>query len=633
MKRKLAILLISLLALIALMPLMKTDSLAAVSATGISLPAEKPVILGKTLQLTATLTPSNATSKVTWKSWDTSILQVDANGLVKGLKTGAAYVTASANGKSAKCLIRVVEKTGLVLKNGKYYYYSPVNGALLKGFRILSGKRYYFDPTTGAMRTGLIKVPSNGYTYHFLSAGDVSKGLTKVGGKTYYFDTNGVMKTGFQTVGGKRYFFDPATGEMQSGLIKTNYGYTYFFLPDGDVFKGGMKQIDGKYYYFSPSSGVMQTGLVNVSLSSGTYTYCFLPEGGVATGIYTYNGKTYYFGTNGAMQKPGMITIDGKKYYFDKVTGVQKTGMVSVGTTSGPCTYYFLAGGDVLKGFRTLSGKLYYFHPDTGVLQKSPSFRKIDGKFYYLDAATGEVITGVRDVDTGHAYFFDPTTPNGFRYGLQEYGGATYLIDNATAYVLNHFQTVDGKLYYFDETTYQMQTDTSWSYGGLNFQAGSDGTVTPSLPSAASDRSRILYWALTHLGLPYNVSTGYVCSTFAAGAYDYAGYTFFNGRSSCNQAKYALTNGTVYSSPEELTPGDVIFWNKESGSCDAKGPGGTCSYIFTHGGTQYHVHHIAIYLGNNQVIEAYESKNTTLVQNIAPGNDNYYIAACVSMLP
>ena len=70
--------------------------------------AEAEVEVGKGINLTATVAPSNATDKtVAWESSDPSIATVE-NGTVKGLKEGAVTITASANGKTAQCTVTVV---------------------------------------------------------------------------------------------------------------------------------------------------------------------------------------------------------------------------------------------------------------------------------------------------------------------------------------------------------------------------------------------------------------------------------------------------------------------------------------------------------------------------------------------
>lgn len=61
-----------------------------------------------TAQLTATVSPSNATDKsVMWSSDNTAVATVDSKGLVTAKSAGSAKITASAGGKSDVCLVTV----------------------------------------------------------------------------------------------------------------------------------------------------------------------------------------------------------------------------------------------------------------------------------------------------------------------------------------------------------------------------------------------------------------------------------------------------------------------------------------------------------------------------------------------
>ena len=66
------------------------------------------MIIGETVQLTAIITPSNATEKsITWSSSKLSVATISSSGLVTAIAEGQSTVTASAGGKSATCTVIV----------------------------------------------------------------------------------------------------------------------------------------------------------------------------------------------------------------------------------------------------------------------------------------------------------------------------------------------------------------------------------------------------------------------------------------------------------------------------------------------------------------------------------------------
>ena len=90
----------------------------AVSVTGISIvPSTVNLFEGKTSQLTATISPSNATNQnVTWSSSKTSVATVSSTGLVTAKSEGTAIITAKTadGGYTATCSVTVMKKTVFV---------------------------------------------------------------------------------------------------------------------------------------------------------------------------------------------------------------------------------------------------------------------------------------------------------------------------------------------------------------------------------------------------------------------------------------------------------------------------------------------------------------------------------------
>ena len=79
----------------------------AVSSVTISQPSAE-MIIGETLTLTATVSPSNATEQeITWASSQKSVATVDKNGKVDAIAIGETIITATVGGKTAVCQVTV----------------------------------------------------------------------------------------------------------------------------------------------------------------------------------------------------------------------------------------------------------------------------------------------------------------------------------------------------------------------------------------------------------------------------------------------------------------------------------------------------------------------------------------------
>ncbi|KFJ06033.1 alpha-amylase [Bifidobacterium thermophilum] len=116
-----------------------TDPGAKVDVQSVSISGAGTVAAGKTIQLTATVSPSNATNKtVTWASLDPSVATVSSTGVVTGVKAGTTTILATAGGVSD---LKSITVTGAsVAKRPMDVWYKPASSvsAVRVWYRLLS---------------------------------------------------------------------------------------------------------------------------------------------------------------------------------------------------------------------------------------------------------------------------------------------------------------------------------------------------------------------------------------------------------------------------------------------------------------------------------------------------------------
>lgn len=116
-------------------------TVTAPQPTDVSIPKTATVNAGETITLTATLTPANAVTTLTWQTDDPAIATVDANGNVTGLSEGLAIIMVStANGLTSNaCKLTVNPPSGIEDLNADSYTNSRVFS--LSGQRLAAPKK------------------------------------------------------------------------------------------------------------------------------------------------------------------------------------------------------------------------------------------------------------------------------------------------------------------------------------------------------------------------------------------------------------------------------------------------------------------------------------------------------------
>jgi hypothetical protein len=124
------------------------------TAPAVSLTIDKnnlSIVCGNSATLKATLKGSS--SKISWKSSDSKVATVDANGKISAKMAGEVTVTATAAGKTAKCVVKVLYKD---VTNMSDFWYAPTNYLTAKGVVKGYANQTEFRPANDCTRAQMI---------------------------------------------------------------------------------------------------------------------------------------------------------------------------------------------------------------------------------------------------------------------------------------------------------------------------------------------------------------------------------------------------------------------------------------------------------------------------------------------
>ena len=436
-----------------------------------------------------------------------------------------------------------------------WYYATPNSndGRLLTGWRFIGGSWYWMDPATAKMLTGWLDFQDGSY-YLSGSGAMLSSSLLDANGSKYWLDGSGLCVSGWADTSSGRFYFDPSAAGSEA--VGTRHPA-----------KLGRVEIDGKTYQIDANSGLLRNtwvgnedGSQNWAESDGSLSaltlrdgVLTLSDGSLASGWLDLGGSRFYADAEGRLCS-GWASIDGQRYYFDPTTYAMKTGWLA----DEESWYWLRRDGAMATGWVNIPGDAWYYLNADGAM-KTGWFEE-GGKHYYLDPS-GRMATGVRYIDGVRRVFW--TNGECDKIGWQ----------NAPQY----------------------PQVSSWNVTLPRYSSGKFAYATPSRISVDATRedciNAFVGRAYEYLGSPY--IWDYACAPGVG--VDCAGLVL--------QCLYACGVDTFPMSPYDhyYTPGHDHYandlWNNSS---------------FLHldysqvqrGDIVCYPGHVAIYVGNNQIIEA-----------------------------
>ncbi|WP_242274829.1 N-acetylmuramoyl-L-alanine amidase family protein [Bacillus cereus group sp. BfR-BA-01310] len=267
--------------------------------------------------------------------------------------------------------------------DGKYYHfddkgalqrsawkgqnYSDESGAFFKdGLREIDGKIYYFQDYVA--NTKEIRLEDQNILLHFSAKGALEK-ASKLNGealgsithvtfneKQFVFERDGsIRKSGVSKI------FLPALFDEKDQPLLVYYsfeegpdysgwkeidGKKYYFESGKNYNFDRNVVIDGKKYYFNQEGEVLPTGFI----VKDAKTYYYNDKGVMQTGGQKINGDTYYFSTDtetlGQMQSYIFFTYDGKKYYAGSNGAAMRNADTVVRDTKRDTLYYIYTNSE-----------------------------------------------------------------------------------------------------------------------------------------------------------------------------------------------------------------------------------------------------------------------------------------------
>ena len=258
--------------------------------TGLNVTGDSTIQVGKTGKVTGTTIPAGGT--ITWSSSDSSIVTVDSDGNLKGIKAGKAKITGMCGGVSAPFDVVVTDIYTALKIEGDSVLQVGKNGKVTGTTTPLGG-----SVTWTSSNTGIVTVDSDGKLTgvavgEATITGTCGNNVSSEWKIKVVKDLSGDTTSKLKDKNGAQIYVKTAEGKYVEAVYADYYKNTKFYL----------KKANAEYFY---------TGWQTIE----GYTYFFDKNGNYVTGEQVIQGAKYSFDSLGRLASgSGVLGIDVSKW-------------------------------------------------------------------------------------------------------------------------------------------------------------------------------------------------------------------------------------------------------------------------------------------------------------------------------
>ncbi len=451
-----------------------------------------------------------------------------------------------------------------------YWYYFKDDGSTLKGWREKEGDMYYYDEEGHLVTNKGLKI--DGYWYYLTGSGRrMENEFRQKGSEWFYYDEEGCLVKDTELVIGGKYYKFQSSGAGYLGWDENNQ---YYYVDKGyRAVNQGIK-IDDYWYYFK-EDGERLTGWREKE--GGKYWYNEIGQLSVNKGI-EIAGDLYYFTGSGKMQQNGLSQIGNDWFYHDELgRAVKNRDMIINGYR-----YIFQNNGAAYQGIKEENGSIIGFDTQGRQAFNAGVKDRETGYWYYFDG-NGNMVKNWWRTKADGKYYYQNDGILAVSKGLK-IDGYWYYFNNSGRMLRSEWRTKDGALYYYDTNGHLVTGEKLW-IDGKWCEFDSSGKYIDKFEKVAQLRN--------YTYVPYcwggATPSGWDCSGFTQWALNYLGV-------SVPRLAHEQATGGSWVDPFDKSkwlPGDLICYSE----------GGIVS-------------HVAIYLGNNEIIHALSPKYGTIIHDV-----------------